>query len=297
MKLTNKSAVTSFLKDFAEIIEAAAGKQKIVLKSIERNGHSIYVDPLQKSDVHFLIQIYNEVASSTEEDIDLDRIMQDKLEANGLAGINAELLDPSLAAIFRRYEFIKPAETEPSGDFLELPESGAKKTPQVCCAHRHNFFHKPVEKLLSDNNDYDVLYVKPNFFDDKFAETQRLTMPKFGEKNCFSYEARLADYQQTIGKTREDAKSSNGFATLSFFGGLILGLAAIGTAIFLFTILPSALIPLIIIGGLITLGIGIAGMSNGSNLFRRGKIENRTADLMADVALAKDKTYSHQLTK
>lgn len=258
MKLSTEQELSDFLVDFSQTIELLdTGK---TLRVLTQAKTKLFVDPLVSGELRFLVQFYNDMARmNVEQVIDLDEIWKRRLQDAGLSGVDVDAIDANLLIFLRHYKLV-----ESDGRTLAKEEQLRKNIAELKAVqqqlHEDHYFKKPAADLiaLAECNDKETdekpfkdkpMFTTFNSLNKMVTATRQLIAPKLGEKNCFSYNARAADY-----KTQARL---NGLA--SFGNGLLGALSLIvSAAMFLASAAVFALIVKVSMGSVL-IGLALPG--------------------------------------
>jgi hypothetical protein len=292
MKLTTEAAVTEFLRDFAIVIE----QNQKVSSYLNPQGRKIFVDQRNTQEMLFLMQFYNRVAQMQLNDgIDLQKIFDEQLKEKGLYGINADEINRDLLILFSKYGFIEPAKR----DVGMLNSLGTRELSQALKSLGDgNCFQRPVEDLILQvqiARSSDLTTDKS--LDNIISSTRRLIAPKFGEKNCFSYDARVQEYK---GKGRLNGLASVGnglLGVLSWAAGLAIMAGTVALICYLGILTGvTALLAAVVVGGLVGCAVGSLGATCmfmlGGSLFEKADEQRKMAGTMFSIANAGSATKS-----
>ena len=305
MKLIAATAVTEFLKDFAIVIQQTAAANGCSIKSFTDQGQQIFVDQRESLDVLFLTQFYNRVARmELTNEIDLEIILDDMLKEKGLSGINADELSNDLVIFFSKYGFINPVK--------RVTDQPAKLQANIEALNLallnlgdDNCYKDPVNSLIKLAQCKDgstvsdcspTALITDASLDKMITDTRKFIAPKFGEKNCFSYEARQREYKKEAALTGL-ASAANGVigalaqvAALAVLAGYLAGLIALCLlvppaipAIIALSIgsLIAAPIPSFVAAGITCAGVSLIGKANN---------QRKMCGTMFSIANAADNT-------
>lgn len=301
MILNSVAETNEFRLKFVNTIEQYAVDHKIDLQSFHNDkGRKIFVDPQGSRELLFLVQLYNEISlmlneisESVQPAIDLKKIMQDKLKEHGLSGISVNDLDKNLLMFFSRYDLVEP--DQKTGKLNELKDALKQMGEQHYMYASVNELVKSVEAksqaVVVSGGTRETGALSDSCIDNILSDTRKFVAPKFGEKNCFSYDARQAEYKRKA-VTKGFASAGCGIlGALSCIVGAAWGVANFAGIVILGVISGPFAIPAIM-GGLLASCITLlpAGLMAGLGFELLGKADNlrKMSGTMFSIANAKD---------
>ena len=299
MFLKTGDELTDFLADLSQAIKLL-NKGKAV-PSFNKDNKKLFVDPLMPGELRFMIQLHNEIAMmNCKNKIDLDAIWNEKLRESGLSGVNTDEIDRNLLIFLSKYNLVIPSahnQQQPSqltSDIAEL------KSVQQQLDENH-YHKKPLDSLIQlaeCNNKPDAqesFEEKPSFItynnlNKMVTETRKLVAPKLGEKNCFSYNARLKDYK-TQARLNGLASFGNGvLGAISTIVGSGMMIGAVVGASLLLTLTTGPLLLWAFLGFMAGISFGLfpgAGVAvMGAKLLNKANYQRRMSGTMFSVANA-----------
>lgn len=234
-------------------------------------------------------------------EIDLDALWEKKLLEAGLSGVNTDMIDPNLLAFFSKFGLVN------HNAHLEQPQQlrhdiAELKMLQQKMAANH-FYKKPLADFIKfaecednpkDGTPFKNLPVFSTFnnLNKMVTATRKLVAPKLGDKNCFSYDARLADYK-TQARLNGLASFGNGLlgAASMILSAAMCAAALLVAAIIIKVSAGSLLLVLAIPGSILAEAVasipGVGVFAIGLGLFEKADYQRRMRSTMFSVADAK----------